>query len=377
MAVKIATVRSSRDLTDFVELPYGLNKNHPLWIPPLKSQEKAILSPGKHPFWETASRELFVAYKDGKPAGRIAAIVDTKYNEYAHASCGSFGFFECINDQDVANHLLAKASDWLSEQGMTFMRGPLNPSANYTCGMLVDGFEHAPALMMPWNPGWYPTLLENWRMHKEQDLFAYVINRQNLELPDWLKAEVSKLKEEGRFTCRPASKATLAQDIRAMLNIYQEAWANNWGFSPLSDREAENHVKELKGILDPDFFALFFDGQKPVAGMVALPDMNPLLKRLNGKISFLAPWHFWNSRKEISRGLRIMLFGILPEYRLHGLPALLLDYMLEKARNKPNLEWVEGSWILEDNPAMNDLMEDFSGQLSKRYRIYRREIGQC
>ena len=162
-----------------------------------------------------------------------------------------------------------------------------------------------------------------------------------------------------------------------MLELYRVSWAENWGFSPLSPQEAEQHVKELKDVLDPDFFVLFFRGDKPAAGMVALPDMNPLLRRLNGRIGLTAPWHFLRSKAQVAQGMRIMLFGILPEYRLQGLPLLLLDYMLTKAARKPGLAWVEGSWILERNYAMNDLMEEFSGKLAKRYRIYGRRIGVC
>ena len=185
---------------------------------------------------------------------------------------------------------------------------------------------------------------------------------------------MDRLKAEARFTCRTSSKATLAADIRTMLEIYRESWAKNWGFSPLSDGEAEHHVKELKGILDPDFFVLFYHNDEPAAGMVALPDMNPLLKRLNGKLGLSALWHWWQAREEIRGGYRIMLFGIKEEFRLLGLPLLLLDYMLEKARSKPDFQWVEGSWVLEDNVAVDDLIEDFSGRITKRYRIYRREI---
>ena len=262
----------------------------------------------------------------------------------------------------------------LAAQGMSFMRGPLNPSANYTCGLLVDGFDLPPVIMMPWNPPYYAELLEGWHLRKEQDLFAYLIERDRLSPPDWLREEVGRLKAEARFTCRTSSKATLAADIRTMLDIYRESWAKNWGFSPLSDGEAEHHVKELKGILDPEFFVLFFHNDEPAAGMVALPDMNPLLKRLNGKLGLSALWHWWQAREEIRGGYRIMLFGIKEEFRLLGLPLLLLDYMLEKARNKPDFQWVEGSWVLEDNVAVDDLIEDFSGRITKRYRIYRREI---
>jgi len=375
MAVSIVPVRSAQDLERFLDVPHAVHATHPLWVPPLRSQDKDLLSPGRHPFWEHARRELFLAVRDGKDVGRIAALVDAKYNSYAGETCGAFGFFECLNDREAAHALLAAGRDWLAGQGMTFMRGPLNPSTNYTCGLLVDGFELPPVIMMPWNPPYYAELLETWHLRKEQDLFAYLIERTGLNLPDWLQQEVARLKNEARFTCRTSSRKTLAEDIRIMLDIYRRSWAQNWGFSPLSSGEAENHVRELKTILDPDFFVLFFHKGEPAAGMVALPDMNPLLRRLNGRLGLTAPWHWWRSRNEIRGGYRIMLFGILEEYRLMGLPLLLLDYMLETASRRPDFQWVEGSWVLEDNAAINDLIEDFSGRITKRYRIYRRETG--
>lgn len=376
MALEI-TAASPHDLEEFVDLPFAIHASHPLWAPPIKKQEMDLLTPGRHPFWESAEREMFIAREDGRAVGRIAAIVDNKYNAFADEKCGTFGFFECADNRGAAYALLDAAKNWLTGRGMVFMRGPFNPSANYSCGLLVHGFDEPPAVMMPWNPPYYVSHMETWGLRKEEDLFAYIIDRAKLAPTGWLASEVERLKAEGRFACRPSSKATLADDIRAMLEIYRVSWAENWGFSPLSPAEAEEHVRELKGILDPDFFVLFFHEGKPVAGMVALPDMNPLLRRLNGRLGLAAPWHYWKSRKEIRQGLRIMLFGILPEYRLYGLPLLLFDYMLEKARSMPELAWVEGSWILERNLAMNDLMEDFSGRLAKRYRIYRRELGPC
>lgn len=377
MSILVEEAENPGRLAEFVDLPFSVHKNHPLWIPPLKKQDLALLTPGKHPFWLTARRKLFLARRDGRTIGRVAAIVDDKYNKYANVKCGSFGFFECQDDREAAHALLDSAKAWLQEQGMDFMRGPLNPSANYSCGLLVSGFEIPPALMMPWNPPWYAEHLESWNLRKEQDLFAYLIRKDDMDLPDWLREEAARLKARGSFVCRPSSKKTLSEDIEAMLELYRLSWADNWGFSPLSPEEAAEHVKELTGILDPRFFVLFFHDGKPVAGMVAMPDMNPLLKRLNGKIGLSAPWHYLRSRKDIRRGYRIMLFGILPEYRLQGLPILLLDYMLAQARAIPDFEWVEGSWVLEDNAAIDDLIEDFGGRLYKRYRVYRRDIGSC
>lgn len=374
MSLTVIPVRSKQEFDQFMDLPWSLYERGSLWTPGLKSQDRELLTPGEHPFWESARRELFLVLRDGRAIGRIAAIVDEKYNAYASEKCGAFGFFECANDPEAAHALLDAAYGWLAAQGMRFMRGPLNPSANYTCGLLVHGFDLAPTIMMPWNPPYYAELLETWHLRKEQDLFAYQIERSRLTPPEWLSEEVTRLKAEARFTCRTSSKATLAEDIRAMLELYKVSWAKNWGFSPLSDGEAEQHVKELKSVLDPEFFVLFFHNNQPAAGMVALPDMAPLLRRLNGKLGISALWHWWQSRAEIRGGYRIILFGIREEFRLMGLPLLLLDFMLEKARQHPHFQWVEGSWVLEDNTPVNDLLEDFSGQLTKRYRIYRREI---
>ena len=374
MSLTVIPARSKQEFDQFMDLPWSLYERGSLWTPGLKSQDRELLTPGEHPFWESARRELFLVLRDGRAIGRIAAIVDEKYNAYANEKCGAFGFFECANDPEAAHALLDAAYGWLAAQGMRFMRGPLNPSANYTCGLLVHGFDLAPTIMMPWNPPYYAELLETWHLRKEQDLFAYQIERSRLTPPEWLSEEVTRLKAEARFTCRTSSKATLAEDIRAMLELYKVSWAKNWGFSPLSDGEAEQHVKELKSVLDPEFFVLFFHNGEPAAGMVALPDMAPLLRRLNGKLGISALWHWWQSRAEIRGGYRIILFGIREEFRLMGLPLLLLDFMLEKARQHPHFQWVEGSWVLEDNTPVNDLLEDFSGQLTKRYRIYRREI---
>lgn len=374
MSLRISPVRTSAELEIFINLPWRVYKNNSFWVPPLKNDERKLLDLGKHPFWEGALRELFIAWRDGVPVGRIAGIVDSKYNSFAGEKCGAFGFFECLPDQNASLALLAAAYSWLSDQGMNFMRGPLSPSTNYTCGLLVQGYENPPGLMMPWNPPVYAAWFEQFRLRKEQDLFAYVIEKRALKVPDWLDEELMRLREQKRFTSRVSSKATLSDDARIMLDIYRKSWSKNFAFVPLSMRESEALVKELVAFLDPKYFVLFFHDGEPAGGMVALPDYTPLLKRLNGRIGITAPWHFLRTRKACKEGYRIILFGILEQYRLLGLPLLVFDYMLQQARLSPDFKWVEGSWVLEDNKAVDDLIEDFSGRITKRYRIYRKEI---
>ena len=292
MPPMVIPVRSSVDFNAFVDLPFRLHAASPQWTPDLRAETIKLLTPGRHPFWQTARRELFLALRKGLPVGRIAAIVDEKYNNHAGEACGAFGFFECERDEVAAHALLDAARQWLRGQGMSFMRGPLNPSTNHTCGLLVHGFDLPPTIMMPWNPAFYPELLESWHLRKEQDLLAYLIERKRLILPPHLKAEVARLKAEARFSCRVSGKNTLQQDIATMLELYRLSWAKNWGFSPLSPGEAESLVKELSTVLDPEFFVLFFHANKPAAGMVALPDMAPLLRRLKGRLGLSAPWHW-------------------------------------------------------------------------------------
>ena len=374
MSFNVVSVRTKKELETFVRLPFAIHAHSPLWVPPLVKEDLALLTPGKHPFWETARRELFLVFRDERPVGRVAAIVDEKSNAYWDEKCGSFGFFECENDPGAALAMLRTAAAWLKDEGMDFMRGPLNPSTNYTCGLLVDGYDVPPALMMPWNPPYYLELLNRFHMRKEQDLFAYHIEREGSSLSPRLAGELERLKAGGEFEVRRSGRETLAGDVRTMLDIYAESWARNFAFSPLSESEAKAQVKELVSYLDPSLFVLFFHRGEPAGGMVALPDYTPLLKRLNGHLGLSTPWHFLASRKETRRSCRIMLFGIREKYRLLGLPLLLFDYMLEQAKKRPELEWVEGSWVLEDNVAVDDLIEDFGGILRKRYRLLRKEL---
>ena len=197
LPVSIVPVSTQSELETFVSLPWEIYRDFPLWVPPIRKEDIALLTPGKHPFWETARRELFLALRGNKPVGRIAAIVDDKSNRYWQEKCGAFGFFECLPDNEAAIELLGSAANWLHSQGMTFMRGPLNPSTNYTCGLLVDGFDVPPGLMMPWNPPYYARMFHRFCMRKEQDLLAYHIYKDRVKVASWLETELARLKEKG------------------------------------------------------------------------------------------------------------------------------------------------------------------------------------
>ena len=375
--IHVIEVKNADQMRMFLDLPRKVHLGHPLWVPPLKSQERDLLTPGRHPFWDDAEGILFLALRSGVPVGRIAAFADRKANAYAQQTIGAWGFFECLNDMSAAHALFDAAHDWHAAKKAHFLRGPLNPSTNYTCAMLVDGFDKEPSIMMPWNPPYYPLLAEAWDMRKEQDLFAYLFTRKVMETSDVLGKKLALVKERGEFSVRLSSKATLEADIALMLDIYGASWTDNWAFCPISEAEVARLIAELKTALDPELFALFFHGGEPAGGMLALPDLNPLLKALNGSFGLLTPWHFLRTRRAVARGCRLLLFGIKPQYRMMGLPLLVLDVMFDCARKRPDLQRVEASWTLEDNAQINQLIEDFGGVLDKRYRIYRREMNHA
>jgi len=372
--IRITEVKNTRQMRMFLDLPYDVHREHPLWVPPLRSQERDMLTPGKHPFWDNAEGILFLALRGDAPVGRIAAFRDHKANAYAGQTIGAWGFFECRNDMPAAHALFNAVRDWHAARDAQFLRGPLNPSTNYTCAMLVEGFDKAPSIMMPWNPPYYPVLAESWHMHKERDLLAYLFTRATMHTSDMIHKELVLVRERGEFDIRISSKATLKADIALLLDIYGASWADNWAFCPISEAEVARHIAELQHVLDPKLFALFYHKGEPAGGMLALPNLNPLLKALNGSFGIGTPSHLLRTRKEVAKGYRLLLFGVKPQYRLMGLPLLLLDVMFDCARTYPDLQWVEGSWSLEDNDQINELIEDFGGVLDKRYRIYRREM---
>ena len=287
MSLEIVKVSTPADLNRFVSLPWKVYAHSPLWVPNLKSDDRTLLTPGKHPFWETAHRELFLALRDGEAVGRIAAIVDEKYNEFASEKCGAFGFFECLPDPEAPAALLRAAYGWLKEQGMRFMRGPLNPSTNYTCGLLVDGFDEPPAIMMPWNPPEYASWFAAFNMRKEKDLFAYRIDKKTVKVSGSIQEELDRLKGQKNFTYRASSKATLAGDAKIMLQIYRESWSKNFGFVPLSPKESDALVKELVTYLDPQYFVLFFHGDDGrLSRLHPAPEAPQRRHRASGPVAF-------------------------------------------------------------------------------------------
>lgn len=371
-AVEIVRVDSRPQLREFVDFPWRVYRNEPLWAPPLKSQVRHLLDAARHPFWKHAERELFLARRQGRAVGRVAAIIDHSYNRYHDERMGIFGYFECEPDQGAAEALLAAAGDWARRRGMTFLRGPMNGSTNYELGLLIHGYEYPPTIMMPWQPPYYLDLLEGSGLAKEKDLLAMLIDRSHVTSPRVAKL-VERIKRNHSISIRTASRRTLERDMMLVKEVYYASWSKNWGFVPLSDDEFDESARQLARIMDPNLVLFLYHHDEPAGICVIVPDMNPLLKRLNGHLGPIGLLKYFYYRNEVN-GLRAILFGFKPEYRKLGLPLVAFAHLEELLRKQQKYQYLELGWNLEDNEDINRFDKEVGAREYKRYRLFRREL---
>lgn len=365
--ISIKKVRSKKDWKQFIDLPFRLYKDDANWIPPLKNDVFFKLNTEKHPFWEHSIREVFVAEKDGEVMGRIAAVIDDNYNKLWKEKMGAFGFFECTNDYVVANVLFDAAYYWLKEHGANKMRGPLSPSQNEECGLLFKGFDSPPVMMMPYNPPYYLELVEQYGLKKAKDLFAFFKRSTDPPSPQISRA-VERLKKHPDISTRHVDIKKLDSEAHLIKELYNESWQMNWGFSPMTDKEFDLMVEELARIADPHLIWFAYYKDDPAGVSITLPDFNPILKKLNGKLGPIGLIRFVLGKRKLV-GTRAIVFGFRQKYRRFGLPALLY-HETEQAGLKRGYEWCELSWNLEDNDLINQFDEKVGGKLYKKYRIY-------
>lgn len=371
-AVEIVRVDSRQQLREFIDLPWHIYRNDPLWVPPLKSQVKHLLDTARHPFWKHGERELFLARRKGRTVGRIAAIIDHSYIRYHDERMGIFGYFECDPDQGAADALLGAAADWTQRRGMSFLRGPMNGSTNYELGLLIHGYEHPPTIMMPWQPPYYLDLLEGCGLTKEKDLLAMLIDRSHVTSPRVAKL-VERIKRNHNISIRTATRRTLDRDMAMVKEIYYESWSKNWGFVPLSDDEFDESARQMARIMDPDLVLFLYHQDEPAGICVILPDMNPLLKRLNGQMGLTGLFKYFYYRHEVN-GLRAILFGFKPQYRKLGLPLVAFAHLEILLRKQQKYHSLELGWNLEDNEDINRFDIEVGGREYKRYRLFRKEL---
>jgi len=369
--IEIKKVESKGDLMKFIKMQWGIYEGNPYWVPPLIMDRKKILNKEKNPFYKHSDADFFLAYKDGKIAGRIAAIKNGQHNKYHNDKVGFFGFFECINDQAVANMLFDAARDWLKAKGCDTMRGPANPSSNDEWGLLLEGFDDQPRIFMPYTHKYYLELCEKYGFKKAKDLYAYrLVSKEVLSSPKLQR--VAKLaRERYKLEINQLDKKDFDGAMAKVKDVYNKSWAPNWGFVPMTDEELDAMGEDLKMLAEPSLVLFGEVEGKNVGFALVTPDYNFIFKKMNGK---LLPFNFIKlfskkSRKDIEY-VRIIALGLIPEFQKKGLDAVFYWEIVNRAKNL-GIELGEASWILEDNDMMNRSASDvMRGNLYKKYRIY-------
>lgn len=370
--VEIVPVSTDSELTDFIDLPWKVYPRECNWVPPLKKAVRHLLDTRKHPFWKFSECRLFLARRGSETVGRIAAIVDGNHNRYHNELMGAWGFFECLNDREAAAALFDSAEKWVREKGMTFLRGPFNPSTNYEIGLLIEGFEYPPTIMMTWNHPYYVSLVEQSGFRKEKDLFALNLHQED-QPSERIQRLIRRIKRDPNIRSRNGSPKDVDSEMALIGEIYRSAWADNWGFVPMTDEEMREMGKNLLPIMKEELtFFLYYKDEVAGVAMV-IPDVNPLLKRLNGKIGLLGPFKYLLYRHEI-RGLRGVIFGVKKQYQKLGLPLVAFDHLEKVLRNDMRYQYLELGWNLEDNDAINKFELEGGAKILKKYRIYRKDF---
>ena len=365
--IEVVSVDNKSALNEFVELPFRLYRNEPHWVPPLRIAVKELLDKAKHPFYANAETELYLARREGKVVGRVAAILDKAHNRFHEEKAGFFGFFECENDPEAAAVLLGAAKKWVTGKGAEFIRGPVNPSTNYECGLLIDGFDSDPMVMMTYNPRYYPALMDQAGLHKAKDLFAYLSNANTIEMKK-INRVADKILATTGVTVRPINMKDFDAEVDRVWEVYGAAWARNWGFIPMSREEFKQMGKEMKMILKPDLVLIGELAGRVVGFALALPDVNQALKPAGGSLfptGLLKILYY----QRLIKSVRVLALGVVEEYRPSGLAAGFYATLVRNAR-KLGFGDCEMSWILEDNVLMNRSLEVMGAKRYKTYRIY-------
>lgn len=362
---------AEKDLGVFIDYPYALFRDHPHWVGDLKKDVRHLLETG-HPFWRHGERKLFMAWRAGKPAGRIAAIVNQAHNNFHGDRTGFFGFFDCADDKEAACALFSAACAWLKTKGMDSAVGPVNPSTNETCGMLLEGFDGPPMVMMPYTPPYYLELAGAAGFSKAKDLLAFRVEVAH-GFGERFEKIVQRLTRGKDIKVRHVDSGGLDQAIAEIKEIYNSAWEKNWGFVPMSDAEFNDMAAAMKPVLKPEYLYFADVDGKPAAFVLLLPDLNIPLKAARGSLTPLTIFPFLYRLQFKLRAGRMLTLGVKKEYRGRGLEMLLIKKGFEAGR-KMKWEYGEMSWTLEDNTRINGVIEAIGGRVYRKYRVFEKRI---
>jgi len=369
VALDVRPVTNRRDLMRFIRLPERLYSNQPNWVPPLRSERRRHLSRRRNPFFEHAEAEYLMAWRDGRPVGRISAHVDHRLNEFQDNRWGLFGFFECEDDPGAAGALLAEAERWLRARGCDRLVGPFDFSTNHECGMLVEGHDRPPQILEGWHHPYYVGLMDRAGLTQAMDLLKWELNVSDREKVMPVIFELAeRLEPDHGIVVRHLDLKHLEAEVERFMSVYNVAWERNWGFVPLTEAELRHMAKEIKPLIDENWAFIAEKDGVTVGAALTVPDFNEVLAKLNGRLLPFGWITALRGRKEIGR-VRVHALGVRPEYQHTGVAAAFYERHFHMASVTPQTGGEMG-WILETNVAMNKAMEAMGGRVVKRFRLY-------
>jgi hypothetical protein len=372
VSLVVRPVRGLRDLRKFVDLPYRLHSNSPVWVPPLRLERYLFLNRRFNAYFKHGDAQLFLAERDGRVVGRISAQYDQAFNDFHDNHWGMFGFLELEDAPDVLPALLDAAEAWLRERGRDHMVGPMDFSINEEAGIQIEGFEREPMVRQPWHPPYYAARAEEAGLGKAMDLLFWelMISDRSKIVPIIFQL-AEDLEPRHGIRLRKMSRRTLRRDMDRFAEVYNEAWSENWGFVPYSKADLDAYTQELHLVFDPHWamVAETADGET-VAVAITVPDINQVLRRMKGRLLPLGWWHFLRRHRTIDR-VRVGFLGVKPAYQHTGVAAAMYVEHFDMAGVRPQT-WGEMGWILETNRNMNRAMEAMGGRIVRRFRVYER-----
>jgi hypothetical protein len=372
--VYVQPVSTRRDLREFLELPYRLHSSSEVWVPPLRIERRLFLSRRLNAFFKHGEAQEFLARRGDRVIGRITAQFDEAFNTYHDNRWGMFGFLEFEDDPDVVPALLESAKGWLRTHGRDHMIGPMDFTINDESGVMIEGFEREPMIKMPWHPRYYQQRCEEAGLTKAMDLLMWELDISDREhmLPI-IFTLAEQIEERHGVVIRKMSRRSLRRDMDRFAEVYNQAWSENWGFSPYSKDDLDHYAQEMQLVFDPHWFMVAETKEgETVAVAITVPDINQVLKKMNGRLLPLGWLHFLRRNKIIDR-VRVGFLGVKPSFQHTGVAAALYVEHFNMATVTP-MKWGEMGWILETNKDMNRAMEAMHGRIVRRYRVYGQDL---
>jgi GNAT superfamily N-acetyltransferase len=374
-SVDIIECKTKAERRQFIDFQWEIYKGDPYWVPPLISEREAFYDSTKNPFFEHSQVAMFLAKRAGKVVGTISAILNNRHNQVYQEKTGFFGSFEVINDYEVAQVLLNTARDWVIAKGMNKLRGPATFSANEEYGLLIEGFDSEPQIMMTYNPRYYVDFIDRYGFKKVMDLYAWwgpTDRAAKALIGERFERVVKQVLQRNKFTIRKADLHRFDEEVQRIKQIYNVAWQANWGFVPMTEKEIDHLGENLRQIVDTDFVYIAEKDGEPVGVCISLPNVNHPLRLAYPNPKTPEVWtllkYLWYRRRTVN-SFRLIILGVLPQYRMSGIDAAMIYKTLQTTMEKKYIGG-EFSWILETNDAMNRIIQLANPDLYKKYRMY-------